>query len=42
MTLGAELLDSHTTHKGPSRRQIAAGAAVLAALLFLLGWWLRR
>jgi len=40
MTLGADLPDSHTTRKRLSGRQIAAGAAVLAALL--LAWWLRR
>ena len=41
MTLEAELPDSHSTRKGLSGRQIAAGAAVLATPA-LLAWWLRR
>ena len=41
MTLGADLPDSDSMRKGLSGRQIAAGAAVLAALLLLV-WWLWR
>ena len=40
MTLGVDLPDTPQTRIGPSPRQIAAGAAVLAALV-LLAWWLR-